>query len=841
MEKLLYCFGSGDDGGADDGDTGDTGVSASVAAGGRGWGPSRGEGDNDQSSNDSQDRRVDSRGNTTNFNIDRSQPSVTADVNGVTRTVYGSQANLDKAVAGGDINPVANVQNNYTPGTDAAASAFNAAVGQQAPAAAGPALSGSAGDFEGVSFASTPITSQAAAGPALAGGYSPVVRAMSPFERTLAAASRPPTADEQLADLARTNRGAALQQYLDVNPNQSLSYANTYLNALISADNRAAIPSSPEFDQRFYSPVDSVNIFDQFEQPLDANNPPTARDPSRPMTEIRAATPAEQITTEARAAANQVLGPDRTRPTAAEVAAAEQRLTARTPGLQEAIAGGIMPANIEGMYGMQPTTTEVDAYNQAINEQIAAQLGVDSYSPGSFNAMKEVQDRALAGQYNVVGLPGAEIPGATRPMDFSDIEAMDLADQGIIAAVQAAKEVELETGVPAQEVAGIVGLTGPAVSTSRTPQEMALTGSQTFDARPADQATPVDVARFTDPLTGGISDTPTLMSDIMDYYDERGSYAQIMNTLGDDAYRSRAEDGSLTPGVDYEIEDSRENVPGRAALNDIDRAIAEEEAFRAAQQTEPEPGAADLREVLGRQDIFASPLGFDETDLATMPDESVGIRGIRADNLERAAQAQRAIDFEPNPATPGATMILGAINSIDSLLGGNQAQKMMDVAARKGGQFVNLPGADNVRVGAIGPSLNPFSNDLVYVGDPAGFAEAKKIADEKGLNLTTGAGTQDPISGMREGDPGVDYSRQGLMDTGDGGDGGTPPILPPIEEPPAEAPPEEYQGRDVVKPYQYQPRGPLTYAYTGLPSLAPTRLRPSYTARKTFSPLFPVS
>ena len=74
-----------------------------------------------------------------------------------------------------------------------------------------------------------------------------------------------------------------------------------------------------------------------------------------------------------------------------------------------------------------------------------------------------------------------------------------------------------------------------------------------------------------------------------------------------------------------------------------------------------------------------------------------------------------------------------------------------------------------------------------------------------------------------------------------GGDGGEPPILPPIEEAPAEAPPEEYQGRDVVKPYQYQPRGPLTYAYTGLPSLAPTRLRPSYTARKTFSPLFPVS
>jgi hypothetical protein len=71
--------------------------------------------------------------------------------------------------------------------------------------------------------------------------------------------------------------------------------------------------------------------------------------------------------------------------------------------------------------------------------------------------------------------------------------------------------------------------------------------------------------------------------------------------------------------------------------------------------------------------------------------------------------------------------------------------------------------------------------------------------------------------------------------------GGMDQMAAPAKETPPEEVPEEYQGRDVVKPYQYQPRGPLTYAYTGLPSLAPTRLRPSYTARKTFSPLFPVS
>jgi hypothetical protein len=267
----------------------------------------------------------------------------------------------------------------------------------------------------------------------------------------------------------------------------------------------------------------------------------------------------------------------------------------------------------------------------------------------------------------------------------------------------------------------------------------------------------------------------------------------------------------------------------------------EVKAFENQQQTEPEPGAQDLREVLGRQDIFAPPAGFDETDLATMPGPEVGLRGIRADNLEGAAQAQRAIDFEPNPATPGATLLLGGINAIDSFLGGNQAQKIIDVSARPGGQTITLPNANNVVVGAIGPSANPFSDSLVYVGDPSGFKQAQKIAEERGLNLTTGGGTQDPVSGIREGEPGVDYSPQPLTDRDDRGD--NQPILPPLlpEDPMAEQDPEEYVGRDVIgggTPTGFQPRGPLQIAYTGLPTLAPVVLRPTFQSRAPFSPLF---
>ena len=134
LEPHIYCFGggggggegSGSDGYSDLGDTGDTGVSESVAAGGQGWGPDNGS--NDQSSNDDQDRRVQSNGSTTNVNIDRSQPSVVADVNGTQRTVYGTQENLDAAVASGDLSPVGNVQDNYTPGTREAAEAYSAVI-----------------------------------------------------------------------------------------------------------------------------------------------------------------------------------------------------------------------------------------------------------------------------------------------------------------------------------------------------------------------------------------------------------------------------------------------------------------------------------------------------------------------------------------------------------------------------------------------------------------------------------------------------------------------------------------------------------------------------------------
>lgn len=98
IESRIYCFG----------DEGGQGDASDVEAGRQGMGPAASgpqkslgaKSDVADYSKDDSDRRVQSTGSTTNVNIDRSQPSVSTDRG----RVYGTQANLDKAVERGDIN-----------------------------------------------------------------------------------------------------------------------------------------------------------------------------------------------------------------------------------------------------------------------------------------------------------------------------------------------------------------------------------------------------------------------------------------------------------------------------------------------------------------------------------------------------------------------------------------------------------------------------------------------------------------------------------------------------------------------------------------------------------------
>jgi len=94
----------------------------------------------------------------------------------------------------------------------------------------------------------------------------------------------------------------------------------------------------------------------------------------------------------------------------------------------------------------------------------------------------------------------------------------------------------------------------------------------------------------------------------------------------------------------------------------------------------------------------------------------------------------------------------------------------------------------------------------------------------------------DQISAVYDRKRAIDEQQQAMT----GGDGGQAPIIPPAQEVVPEPVQEEYQGRNIVGTTGYQPRGPMSYAYTGLPSLAPQRLRPSFQARGQYSPLFPI-
>jgi hypothetical protein len=226
---------------------------------------------------------------------------------------------------------------------------------------------------------------------------------------------------------------------------------------------------------------------------------------------------------------------------------------------------------------------------------------------------------------------------------------------------------------------------------------------------------------------------------------------------------------------------------------------------------------------------------FSGTDMMRQADDVLGQRAI-----------DEAIFGDPSDM-PIATVRAGMeiVNALESTFGGNQARKIADVANRPGGALVRDPQSGEV-LGAVGPEENIQSafmgaQDAVYVGDPRGYQQGVEVGTSI-LGPDTNVrdvGTMDPFTGEFEGRPGADYTNRGPTDTG-GGDGGGQ-IIPPPQEVVPELPPEDYQGRDIVGGApSYQPRGSISYDYTGLPSLAPTVLRPSYRPRGPYEALFPM-
>jgi len=534
---------------------------------------------------------------------------------------------------------------------------------------------------------------------------------------------------------------------------------------------------------------------------------------------------------------------------------------------------------------MQPTTTEVDAYNQAINEQIADQLGISSYSPATYNP-------------NAVPGPISQIStGPITQQDYDNLAAGRGALQGIAGVNQmvdqAMREVELETGVPTSQLSGIMASGAQQRATANRDQMAAemltgASGAATDILSGYDQA----LAQFTS--APGPIGMDQVRADEIDL--ERQQYEDYINTgqVGREIAPNEVvsftdfEGKELSSFKPAQTAEERANQIANFALNKDPRiASAAQQALANTVETSaqgPSPtvgleGAAVTAEDQGRQaaqDAFArgereAELMAEverETEARQAPQflDSTAERAViegkdpRAPdytlaeaqaNLEAArAEAYRDKQFGFDTGLPSSIDIFGAQvpTGVGVLEGITDALFNPDAVLANAIAEYGIKSVDGgIAEGAA--NYNPQGLEVVTSGGPlseggrtvAYDARGNIVYDSRGIGGQIGdflTFTQPPenIKALYDKQRAIQDQQREMQD----GDGGGQ-ILPPVEEAPAEAPPEEYQGRDVVKPYQYQPRGPLTYAYTGLPSLAPTRLRPSYTARKTFSPLFPVS
>ena len=411
---------------------------------------------------------------------------------------------------------------------------------------------------------------------------------------------------------------------------------------------------------------------------------------------------------------------------------------------------------------------------------------------------------------------------------------------------QVSKEVELETGVPAQEVAGIIGLTGPAVSTSRTPQELALTGSQTFDVQPSVQGT------FDPRISAGVmSDSPQqfdleqmqLANDLI----ARSTAAANRTPVTLDRAMQKDREGYFSPG-EYEIADTNQfqeqpedeaiyggrgiATPQAATLTDAER--MSQQGVDAEMTGIPIGATAERREIAG-QDPRAPDYTLAEAQA----------------NLEAArAEAYRDKQFGFDTGLPGSIDVFGAKipTGVGVLEGVADALFNPDAALANAIAERGIRTIDGSPVPEGTANYNPQGLDVVTAGGPIGEGGRTAAYDARGNVVYDSAGMMDRIGDIFTGGTPENieelYARQRTIDEQQremqGGDGGQQILPPPVEQPP-EAPVVDDQGRVLVQPYQYQQRGPISYAYTGLPSLAPTRLRPSYQASKRFSPLFPVS
>ena len=233
----------------------------------------------------------------------------------------------------------------------------------------------------------------------------------------------------------------------------------------------------------------------------------------------------------------------------------------------------------------------------------------------------------------------------------------------------------------------------------------------------------------------------------------------------------------------------------------------------------------EVAQGLGARTAAPGPTGIETTEIPGFEPTNYGPADLAEAqrNLERVqASTPNEFGFRTGlPTTFGDTgiptgigMLEGAINAV-----ANPEASVANAISRYGiegkGGRLQITQVDG-RTVAYDPKTN-----IVYDTNPYSIMDIP-----------------DQISAVYDRKRAIDEQQQAMTGGTGADDGG--PIIPPAQEVVPEPVQEEYQGRNVVQEAGYQPRGPMSYAYTGLPSLAPQRLRPSFQARGQYSPLFPI-
>jgi len=240
-----------------------------------------------------------------------------------------------------------------------------------------------------------------------------------------------------------------------------------------------------------------------------------------------------------------------------------------------------------------------------------------------------------------------------------------------------------------------------------------------------------------------------------------------------------------------------EVVPGMG--ESIDRAISDFAGQRIGRTQEIDDEGNVTTEDFGlRGDLVSKPTPF-----------LSGYDPAQQNIMEEGYLAERRIDL---PFSPFAEGILNAVvNPIAMVTDAIRNKGAIPIYSKDGTQIIGAKSPD----GSVVYSETPFSDILSGITGDLDPNMQESYSDMHSMQAEARS---------RDSNNEDEYTKRQQEE---------------LREPEPEPEPD-YAGRNIIQTPNYQARGPVSYAYTGLPSLAPQKLKPTYVAKGQYSPLFPM-